>query len=316
MKIRLGYVATALRLQDCSPSKTTTLKNIQKINGYKNQVNRLINISFQNLENTLRILKANFYDHIYIYRFSSRLIPLATHPQFLDWDYRQSLRNKMKEIGEYVQEKHMRVGFHPDHFTLLNSPIPEVQASSLRDLEFHTAVLEEMQLTGESKLVIHVGGKYNNKKAAIERFQEQFQQLPSNIKQLIILENDDRCFSAAEVLDICRELSIPMVLDLHHHQLLNHGESIDSLLPQIFNTWGTKTPKVHISSPRDEKDPRAHADYVDVSTVTDFLEKVKPLNREFDIMLEAKQKDLALLKLAADLKEQGFNLPANGEIIL
>ncbi|HEX3044812.1 MAG TPA: UV damage endonuclease UvsE, partial [Bacillota bacterium] len=87
MKIRLGYVAIALRLENCSPSKTVTLKNLNRIEGHSNQINRLSRIARENLTNTLRILKANAYDQIEVYRFTSRLIPLCTHPQFLDWDY-------------------------------------------------------------------------------------------------------------------------------------------------------------------------------------------------------------------------------------
>lgn len=316
MRIRLGYVAMALRLQDCSPSKTVTLKNLSKIPDYRDQVGRLARIARENLANTLRILKANYYDGIMFYRFTSRLVPLCTHPRFLGWNYRAELAEEFKAVGDFVTEHGMRVGLHPDHFTILNSPNPEVQEVSVRDLNYHLNMLEAMGLERDAKLVIHVGGKYRDLGLALDRFKEQFKALPEKVRERLILENDDRCFTAAEVLKLAKEIGAPMVLDLHHHQILNNGEDLRAMLPEIFATWGNETPKVHLSSPRSEKDPRSHADYIATGTAVAFLNLAREINRDFDIMLEAKQKDLALIKLAEDLKELGFNLPTNGEIII
>lgn len=88
------------------------------------------------------------------------------------------------------------------------------------------------------------------------------------------------------------------------------------MLPEIFATWGHEIPKVHLSSPRSEKDPRSHADYIATDTAVEFINLAREINRDFDIMLEAKQKDLALLKLVEELKELGFKLPTNVEIII
>lgn len=316
MKIRLGYVATALRLENCSPARTITLHNINKIEGYENQVNRLTRIATENLANTLRILKANHYDGIRVYRFTSNLVPLCTHPQFRGWDYRAVLEDSFREIGAFVKNNGMRVSLHPDHFTLLNSPKPEVYEASCRDLAYHVTVLEAMTLGPEAKMVIHVGGKYDDKFRALDRFKEQFGGLPGNIKNRLVLENDDRCFTAREVLTLSREIGVPMVLDIHHHQILNDGEDLGSLLPEILATWGDERPKIHISSPKSSQTPRYHADYIDVGTAASFLILAKTLGRDFDLMIEAKQKDLALFKLSRELTEKGFRMPDQGTIEL
>lgn len=49
---------------------------------------------------------------------------------------------------------------------------------------------------------------------------------------------------------------------------------------------------------------RQHADYVDPSTLAHFVGELDDV--PFDIMLEAKAKDLALLKLRRDLQALGF----------
>jgi UV DNA damage endonuclease len=292
------------------------LKNINQVANYTDQLNRLIRVARENLANTLRILKANYYDQISVYRFTSKLIPLCTHPQFRAWDYIADLRDELEQIGAFVQEHQMRVSLHPDHFTVLNSPKPEVQQASRCDLDYHRRVLEAMKLGPKAKMVLHVGGKYKDKTLAIEKFKTQFTALPPELKSRIVLENDDRCFSASEVLQLAQEISVPMVLDILHHQLLNKGEALSDLLPQIFSTWGNELPKVHISSPRTSKEPRSHADFIEVETAIDFLKMAQSLKTDFDLMIEAKQKDLALLKLGKDLVEHGFNLPSAGEIEL
>ncbi len=316
MRIRLGYVAIALRLENCSPSKTVTLKNINRIEGYSNQINRLIRIARENLESTLRILKANAYDDIKVYRFTSKLVPLCTHPQFHGWDYIADLKDAFEEIGSFVKRHQMRVSLHPDHFTLLNSPHLDVQKASRIDLEYHSRIIEAMKLGEEVKLVMHAGGKYEDKKLALTRFKTQFKELPAGIRNRIVIENDDRCYNAAEVLHLAQELSIPMVMDIHHHQILNQGEEISELIPEIFLTWKGALPKIHISSPKGPDDPRTHADFIEVDRAMDFLNIARSSRQDFDLMIEAKQKDLALFKLGKDLATHQYQLENNGEIEL
>jgi UV DNA damage endonuclease len=54
---------------------------------------------------------------------------------------------------------------------------------------------------------------------------------------------------------------------------------------------------------------RAHADLVDPIGFERFMLDVAP-DRDFDVMLEAKAKDLALLRLREQLAERGFRTEA------
>lgn len=318
MKVRLGFVAMTLRLENCSPSKTITLKNLEKISGYEHRIGRLTAIAKENLENTLRILRANQYDRIQVYRFTSKLIPLCTHPQFRTWNYCEVLSRELKAVGDFVKEHKMRVSMHPDHFTLLNSPNPDVLQALILDLEYHTNVLEAMGLDSDTKIVLHVGGKYNQRVEALERFKSQFLHLPERIKSRITVENDDRSFTAAEVLKFCKDIKAPMVFDLHHHQVLHQGEDVSDLWPEICATWENTglPPKVHLSSPRDDQNPRYHADFIDADAAVDFLNIIRPFDKDIDFMIEAKQKDMALIRLSQDLKARGFTMNGLAEFIL
>jgi len=122
--VRLGYVALSMELQNASPSKTMTYANFQKLKDREAAIRKLEQISLANLHNTLRLLKHNVSYDIHFYRMTSRLIPLATHEALQDWDYLTPIKEKLREIGQFVKEHGIRVDFHPDHFVLINSLKP------------------------------------------------------------------------------------------------------------------------------------------------------------------------------------------------
>lgn len=302
MKVRFGYVAMALNILEGSPNKTVTVTNLLKIPEQADRINRLRRLTHENLASQLRVLKYNAAHDISVFRFTSRLIPLATHPVAADWDYTGEFKEELAEIGAYVKAKGMRVSAHPDHFTLLNSPDEKVIASSVTDLEYHDRLFQAMGFGDEAKLVIHVGGAYKDKVSALERFKVNYHKLPNRLRKRIIIENDDKSYTAAEVLKLSQKTGTPMVLDVHHHACRNDGGALPSLWPAIYKTWQGMVPKIHMSSPKDGALSRAHADYIDVDEFMVFLNIAKELNQDFDVMLEAKEKDKALHQLMADLR--------------
>jgi len=305
MKIRLGYVAIALNLNNCSTSKTITVTSFNKLTNDESKLFKLRNILNENLNNTLRILRYNKSYNIKIYRLTSKLVPLATHPLTGNWDYVNEFRDKFIEIGQYIKENNFRISAHPDHFTVINTNKKTVLESSLIDLTYHNTILKTMQLDQSYKLVVHVGGAYQDKEKSIERFILSYNKLPEEIKKRIILENDDKVYNITDVLNICNIINIPMVLDVHHHKYNNNGESLNKMLKAVFDTWKNERfpPKIHFSSPKNEKNYRSHSDYINIEEFMSFIKIAKKLDTDFDIMLEAKSKDLALFKLVKELKQ-------------
>jgi len=301
VRIRFGYVAISLDVPEGTPNKTISVKASEKITNKDDRMSRLRRIMLVNLETTLRILRYNAASGIHLYRFTSKLVPLATHPLAAGWDYIAAAGTKWRDIGDYIRKNSMRVSAHPDHFTLLNSPKPDVLAASLADLDYHVRIFEAMGIEALPSLVLHVGGLYNDKLTALARFTENFVQLPERLRRRIMLENDDKIYTAKDVLGLCEELGCPMVLDIHHHRCNNAGEHLQDLWPRIAATWSSVLPKIHVSSPKNQTDLRAHADYVDLADVRPFINLATKTNLDFDIMVEAKQKDKAMFQLVEDL---------------
>ncbi|WAH36006.1 UV DNA damage repair endonuclease UvsE [Alicyclobacillus dauci] len=307
MLVRFGFVAMALNLQNASPSKTITLTTFNKIQDTNAAKQRVVGLAKENLAHTLRILKYAFYEDIHVYRFSSKLIPLYGHEVTSSLDFMALLAEPFADIGQYVKEHQMRVSFHPDHFTVLNSPKVDIFDRSVADLNRHVDMLEAMGLDERSKLNIHVGGGYGDKASAIERLIDNWTRVPKRIRDRVIFENDDKTYTAADTLRICHELSVPMTLDVHHHNC-NHEEGVNlaTILGGIFSTWldtGLQ-PIVHFSSPKSEKEFRAHADAIDADALCSFLDIAREHNTDIDVMIEAKLKDQALKQLMRDLRNR------------
>ncbi|PGM58139.1 UV damage endonuclease UvsE [Bacillus cereus] len=301
MIMRFGYVSHAMALWDCSPAKTMTFTSWKKLKKQECE-DKLYNVTLQNLEHTIRILHYNIAHEIPLYRLSSSIVPLATHPE-VEFNYLQAFAPLWRKIGALIQEHNLRVSFHPNQFTLFTSDKPHITTNAITDMTYHYNVLDAIGIADSSYINIHVGGAYGNKESAIGRFHENIKKLPSYIKKQMTLENDDKTYTTSETLAICQKETIPFVFDYHHHIANLCGEPLEELLPAIFETWSHTNvpPKVHISSPKSEKEFRAHADYIDLGFIKPFLHIAKKINHNFDIMIESKQKDLALLQLIDEI---------------
>lgn len=303
MRIRFGYVAMALGISQGSPNKTTTILTLNKIKSKEDQRSKLRRLAQENLAAQLRVLRYNVAHHVKVFRMTSHLIPLATHPIVHDWDYCEEFRSELFAIGTFIKTHGIRISAHPDHFTILNSPLEHVVEAALVDLRYHVNLFEAMELGAEAKLVLHVGGLYKDKSLSMERFKTVFSQLPGIIRKRIIIENDDKSYTARDVLTLCQDVGTPMVVDVHHHRCCHDGSRLEDMLPGIFATWGDTIPKIHFSSGRGSSGTRAHAEQINRDEFLEFLDIAKECNRDFDVMIEAKQKDLALFALMEELEQ-------------
>ncbi|MFD2616719.1 UV DNA damage repair endonuclease UvsE [Terrilactibacillus laevilacticus] len=301
--VRLGYVAMSMELKNASPSKTMTFAQFQKLLNREAALRKLERIAQLNLQNTLRLLKHNLASRIHFYRLTSRLIPLANHEELLDWDYMKPLQENLRDIGGFIKKHKMRIDFHPDHFVLLNSPKEDILKNAIKTLKLHYLLLKGMQLNPIHRCVIHVGGKYKETEKSLERFIDNWMIVPRSIQKTIMLENDDTSFTLEDTLYLCEKLDIPLVFDYHHH-LVHHHSNWEEDWDRVVQTWRhSPLPiKMHISSPKSDKEVRHHSDYVDIDMFFKFLNVIKGSIPQIDCMIEAKKKDEALFKLMDEVR--------------
>ena len=304
MIVRLGYVAISNKLgKKATSSSTVTYSNYKKLISDEKKFEKLKTVIMSNLNGLEKHIKYNIENNIHFYRITSALIPLITHPEVEYFDYRKMFKKDFQYIGKLINESNMRVDTHPDEFNVINSVNPAVVESAKITLNVHVDWFEEINYD-KGKMVMHVGGATGGKDVGIERFINNFSTYPERVKSKVILENDDKTYTAAETLKICKTLNIPMVLDIHHHNCNNNGENIFEMLEEIFNTWNTEPlpPKIHFSSPREREFDRKHADYINGEEFVKFINSAKKINRDCEVVLECKEKDIALFKLVEDIK--------------
>jgi UV DNA damage endonuclease len=315
MKIRFGYVAYAIRLWDASPAKTITWTRYQQLSKQE-KLEKLLFLTRENLDHTLRMLYYNVAHEIPLYRFSSSIVPLATHPE-VRWDFVTPFQDQWQEIGELVKKKKLRISFHPNQFTLFTSAKSGITKNAVIDMDYHYRMLEAMGLENAGLINIHIGGAYGDKEKTLHRFHQNLQTLPALIKKQMTLENDDKTYNAEETLGACVKECVPFVFDYHHHMANPCEKSLEKLIPCVFETWENigHPPKIHISSPKSEKEFRSHSDFVDLDFVLPFVKLLQEFGHDVDFMIEAKAKDQAMLNLVADLsKIRGIKRVSGGSI--
>lgn len=301
MIIRLGYVALPKTI-DITSSQTISYTNYLKMESFEERNEKLSNLILSNLNNLNKIINYNIKNNIHFFRLTSKLIPLVTIKD-ISLDYINPYLSLYKRIGQKIIDNNMRVDFHPDQFTVINSTKKETIENAFEILKYHYNLLVALDIKVPI-IILHIGSSVFGKDNSIKRFINSFNKLPKNIQNSIVLENDDKVYNVKDTLDLCQKINVPMVLDYHHHMCNSGGVDIKKYYPNIFDTWKNINPKIHFSSPKSKlkKEIRSHHDYINCDEFISFIDSVKNLNYNIDIMIEAKAKDEALFRLVRQLK--------------
>lgn len=298
MIIRLGYACITETLTGITTSSSYTYTNYTKEHN-KTKLDRIIK---SNLTDLGKILDYNISNNIHFYRLSSKLIPLATKKEVV-FNYLSKYDKYYEYLSRKIEDSRMRVDLHPDQFCVLNSTNKDVIKNSIEILKYHYNILNKLKIKNKV-LVLHVGSNAFGKSNSLTRFINNYMILPKSIRDTIVVENDDKVFNIKDCLYLNEKLNVPIVLDYHHHFCNNDGINLYDYIEDIFNTWKNINPKVHFSSPKNltKKEIRSHNDYIDSNKFIEFVEDIKHLDYDIDIMIEAKKKDEALFRLIRELK--------------
>ena len=257
--------------------------------------------------------------NIRLYCMASNLAPYITHPDMPQFHGQiEECAGELSFVGRMAKEAGIRLLFHTGPYVVLNAQDETVAKKSSEDVIALSRLLDAMGLGSEAVIVTHVGGVYGDKEGALRRFVVASGRLPEFARVRITVENDFTRFSAQDVVRLCRETGCRMVFDRLHHLLYNPpGDPLLGALEAALSTWpGSTRPLIHFSSPCTEMQVvqrgeqgaermrRAlwsrHADYINPFEFVDFLRRARPLG-DFDVLIEARCTDLAVLRLREDM---------------
>ncbi len=258
---------------------------------------------------------------IRFYRLAGQLAPYLTHPELPQFHGQiDECATELAIIGDLARDYAIRLTLHPAFYIQLASPAATLVQRSITELDAAARLLDAMGLDQNAVLVIHVGGIYGDRERSRSRFVQQIERLQPQTRRRLALENDDRRYSLSDALWIHRRTGLRLVLDTLHHRCLNPaGRSLAEALIAALATWpADQRPKIHVSSPRTAvrrfiRDGQVHLQMPLAHQHSDFLHPFEVIDllriararglRDFDIMLEAKAKDVALLRLREQIRE-------------
>ena len=257
-------------------------------------------LALQNVRDLYKILEWNLENNIYFYRLSSDIIPWASEYDMEELPDYDLILAACRRAGNFAKKHGMRLTSHPGPFNKLASPKERVFQLTYKDLKVHGDLFDMIGLprTPYAKLNIHVGAAYGDKPFALDNFCRNFERLPENVRSRLTVENDDKpsLYSTKELYDgVYKRIGIPIVFDYHHHMLHPGEQTEQEALELALSTWPQSIiPVVHYAESRSEEynnpkiKPQAHSDYV-VREFNDYGHCI-------DVMIEAKHKELALLR--------------------
>ncbi|MEZ4683653.1 MAG: hypothetical protein R2932_56535 [Caldilineaceae bacterium] len=200
---------------------------------------------------------------IQLYRYSAKLFPFDDTP--LGAAILQEFSAELAQVGERALEQQIRLLVHPEQFIVLNSESPQVVENSITMLLAHGRLMDLLHQPRSPWAAIEIHGGKGGRGPELAAI---IQTLPDAVRSRLILENDERAYSASEILAVCRAAGVPMVFDAHHHVCRERLESyehpsIAEMVAAARVTWPDPTWQVlHISNGREGFCDRRHSDIV------------------------------------------------------
>jgi len=269
-------------------------------------LNYVSEIAKSNLESLIKILEWNKRNQIRMFRMSSDIFPWCSEYEIKDLPNFVHLSELLKRAGNIAKESKQRLSFHPSHYSVLASMNNTVVSNTIKDLRQHAEIMDYMELDQSTyyPINIHIGTSKPSKEESAKRFCSNFNLLPNNVKSRLVIENDDKIsgFTPNDLYNfVYKNIGIPITFDYHHYKCNpDNGISEKESLTMCLGTWKTRALTHYSDSKKLYEDSTskdvAHSDWI-------WNEKIPTYELEFDIELEVKMKEKALLKYRTKLFE-------------
>jgi UV DNA damage repair endonuclease len=263
--------------------------------------------------------------HLRMVRLGSEMLQGYTHADWQAWWQRQEVQDHCAKIfapvGETARRLGVRLSFHPGQFCVLASENDGIVERSIEEFEYHADMARWMgygKTFQDFKINIHISGK-----RGAEGMRAVHGRLSPEARNCITVENEENSHG----LDTCLSLSdlIPTVLDIHHYWI-REGDYLDpgdARISRILDSWRGIRPTMHYSCSREDylvghdttvrpdyhallsqgrkkQKLRAHSDFFWNQATNQWAAE---FNKQFDIMCEAKGKNLASFAFAQSMRQ-------------
>lgn len=256
-------------------------------------------LALENAKDLKTILEWNVKNNIHFFRIGSDLFPWGNKIDIKQLPDYNEIVKVLNDCGDFARANNIRLTTHPGPFNLLASEKEDVVHNTILDLEMHSTLFDLLKLDASpyNKINIHIGATYGNKEMAIQRWKHNFKRLSPTCQKRLTIENDDKesMYSVKDLYDnVYQSIGVPIVFDIHHHNFNTGDMTHKEAMTLASNSWpkGIK-PVVHYSESKalHENNAKiklqAHSDYI--------VNRIETHDLDVDVMIEAKQKELALL---------------------
>ena len=301
MSTQLGYCCINLSL---APKKISVNHTCRKATFQQGGLPHVSALALKNIRNLIEIIKWNHQNDFKVYRMSSDMFPWMSEYEIKDLPDYKKISTLLRGAGNLALKYGQRISFHPGPFNVLGSPNPVLVQKTIKELNQHAEIMDLMGLP-QSHLYpinIHCNGVYGNKDATLSRWASNYLNLSKSAQSRLVVENDDKgsMYSVKDLYQgIFMRVHVPITFDYHHHRFNTGGLTEQQAFELAMSTWQHHNvrPLFHYSSCRRthenaESKAQAHADYV--------YEKINDYGHSVDIEVEAKAKELAVLKYRKD----------------
>jgi UV DNA damage endonuclease len=261
-------------------------------------------LALQNVRDLPEMMTWNHDNNIHCFRLSSDIFP-----HFTDTETEKYTIDFAEEdliwAGGLSKAFNQRILMHPGQYNQVGTQNQKTFEKTIQDLEHHANILDIMGIDKDGVLIVHGGGTYGDKENTKRRWIEQFDDLPTSVKNRLVIENCERQYSTRDCLDISEECGIPVVFDFHHYNCHNliyqkeKQEEIMELMPEIIESWQNTDRNRIIMHVSEQGSGRIghHSDYIEkipdeIFTILDEFPSIT-----IDLEVEAKMKEKAIMKL-------------------
>jgi UV DNA damage repair endonuclease len=282
---------------------------------------RLWDIMEHNIQSYYNLIKyvGGLPNELRMVRLGSDVLPVYTERSWCYFwrkdDVRRYCEREFAKVGELARSLDVRVSMHPGQFTVLASDNPDIVDRSIEEFEYHVDCIRWMgygRQFQDFKCNVHISGRQGP--AGIKNV---LKRLSPEARNCITIENDENSWGLDASLELANDLAL--VLDIHHHWVKTgeYIEPTDDRIKSIIDSWRGVRPAMHYSVSREDVlenfNPtvqpnmttllesgykkaklRAHSDYMWNTAVNDWALSHWSWA---DIMVEAKMKNLASIKL-------------------